>query len=170
MFSPGRPRADAAETPVHLKMPGGRSLPRVDLGEDERRGEQNRAEQRWAGRLIRDVSFGDRCLTPGVPSAFGLGCTRAVADAERMLAALVTGSTRWLRPPPALTRSGSPGLLLPPASQSRCGNNRLESRVRENRTHGSEGGEAQAFPTPIKASPSLANLMALRVTLRPALL
>jgi hypothetical protein len=29
------------------------------------------------------------------------------------------------------------------------GNQRLESRVRENRTHGSEGGEAQAFPTPI---------------------
>ena len=31
------------------------------------------------------------------------------------------------------------------------GNQRLESRVRENRTHGSEGGEAQAFPTPIVA-------------------
>ena len=31
------------------------------------------------------------------------------------------------------------------------GNQRLESRVRENRTHGSEGGEAQAFPTPIAA-------------------
>ncbi len=29
------------------------------------------------------------------------------------------------------------------------GNQRLESRVRENRTHGSEGGEAKAFPTPI---------------------
>jgi hypothetical protein len=28
-------------------------------------------------------------------------------------------------------------------------NQRLESRVRENRTHGSEGGEAGAFPTPI---------------------
>jgi hypothetical protein len=27
------------------------------------------------------------------------------------------------------------------ASQSRCGNHWLESRVRENRTHGSEGGE-----------------------------
>ena len=26
--------------------------------------------------------------------------------------------------------------------QSRCGNSRLESRVRENRTHGSEGGES----------------------------
>ena len=31
----------------------------------------------------------------------------------------------------------------------RCGNHRLESRVRENRQHGSEGGEAKAFPTPI---------------------
>jgi hypothetical protein len=29
------------------------------------------------------------------------------------------------------------------------GPNRLESRMRENRTYGSEGGEAQAFPTPI---------------------
>jgi hypothetical protein len=35
------------------------------------------------------------------------------------------------------------------ARHSRCGNQRLESRVRENRTHGSEGGEAKAFPTPI---------------------
>ena len=28
-------------------------------------------------------------------------------------------------------------------------NHQLESRVRENRSHGSEGGEACAFPTPI---------------------
>jgi len=28
-------------------------------------------------------------------------------------------------------------------------NHQLESRVRENRTHGSEGGEACAFPSPI---------------------
>jgi hypothetical protein len=87
-------------------------------GADERCGEQSRAERRWAGRLIREVSFGDRRM-PGVPSAFGLGCTRAVPDAARMLAALVTGSTWWLRAPPALARSSSPGLLLPLASQSR---------------------------------------------------
>jgi hypothetical protein len=36
------------------------------------------------------------------------------------------------------------------ASQSRCGNHRLESRVRENRMHGSEGGEAQALPDPYR--------------------
>ena len=35
------------------------------------------------------------------------------------------------------------------ARRPRCGNQRLESRVRENRQHGSEGGEAKAFPTPI---------------------
>ena len=35
------------------------------------------------------------------------------------------------------------------ARHPRGGNQRLESRVRENRTHGSEGGEAKAFPTPI---------------------
>ena len=32
-------------------------------------------------------------------------------------------------------------------------NHQLESRVRENRTHGSEGGEALAFPTPILMLP-----------------
>jgi hypothetical protein len=41
---------------------------------------------------------------------------------------------------------------LAPASQSRCRPNRLESRMRENRTYGSEGAEAQAFPTPIQAA------------------
>jgi hypothetical protein len=41
------------------------------------------------------------------------------------------------------------------ARHSRCGNQRLESRVRENRTHGSEGGEAKAFPTPILAETDL---------------
>src|SRR5271168_5353676 len=35
------------------------------------------------------------------------------------------------------------------ARRPRCGNQRLESRVRENRQHGSEGGEAKVFPTPI---------------------
>src|SRR5271169_4382508 len=35
------------------------------------------------------------------------------------------------------------------ARRPRCGNQQLESRVRENRQHGSEGGEAKAFPTPI---------------------
>src|SRR6202041_192750 len=34
------------------------------------------------------------------------------------------------------------------ARRPRCGNQQLESRVRENRQHGSEGGEAKAFPTP----------------------
>ena len=36
------------------------------------------------------------------------------------------------------------------ARRPRCGNQQLESRVRENRQHGSEGGEAKAFPTPIR--------------------
>ena len=35
------------------------------------------------------------------------------------------------------------------ARRPRCGNQQLESRVRENRQHGSEGGEAKVFPTPI---------------------
>src|SRR5271168_803130 len=38
------------------------------------------------------------------------------------------------------------------ARRPRCGNQQLESRVRENRQHGSEGGEAKAFPTPISSS------------------
>jgi len=37
------------------------------------------------------------------------------------------------------------------ARHPRCGNQRLESRVRENRQHGSEGGEARAFPTPYRS-------------------
>jgi hypothetical protein len=38
-----------------------------------------------------------------------------------------------------------------PARHSRCGNQRLESRMRENRTYGSEGGEGfNSFPTPIE--------------------
>jgi hypothetical protein len=35
------------------------------------------------------------------------------------------------------------------ASQSRCGNHRLESRVRENRMHGSEGGEGASPSRPL---------------------
>ena len=35
------------------------------------------------------------------------------------------------------------------ASQSRCGNHRLESRVRENRTHGSEGGDGESRSRPL---------------------
>ena len=35
-------------------------------------------------------------------------------------------------------------------------NHQLESRVRENRTHGSEGGEAKAFPTPINSFAGMA--------------
>jgi hypothetical protein len=34
-------------------------------------------------------------------------------------------------------------------SQSRCGNSRLESRVRENRPHGSEGGEGERPSLPL---------------------
>src|SRR5699024_4489384 len=36
-----------------------------------------------------------------------------------------------------------------PASQPRCGNHRLESRVRENRTHGSEGGDGGSRLRPL---------------------
>jgi hypothetical protein len=35
------------------------------------------------------------------------------------------------------------------ASQSRSGNHRLESRVRENRTHGSEGGDGESRSRPL---------------------
>jgi hypothetical protein len=38
------------------------------------------------------------------------------------------------------------------ASQSRCGNHRLESRVRENRMHGSEGGEGASPSRPLSDS------------------
>jgi hypothetical protein len=50
---------------------------------------------------------------------------------------------------PRETRSPHPVGRPGRARHPRCGNQRLESRVRENRTHGSEVGEAKAFPTPI---------------------
>src|SRR3990170_5062430 len=58
---------------------------------------------------------------------------------ERMLAALVTASkeTRVFFAANGLFTIIA---ILGLASQSRCGNHRLESRVRENRTHGSEVG------------------------------
>ena len=34
-------------------------------------------------------------------------------------------------------------------TQSRCRNSQLESRVRENRTHGSEGGEGESSSLPL---------------------
>src|SRR6266545_5502050 len=39
------------------------------------------------------------------------------------------------------------------ASQSRWGNHRLESRVRENRTHGSEGGDGESRFRPLSNIP-----------------
>jgi len=55
------------------------------------------------------------------------------------------------------------------ARRPRCGNQQLESRVRENRQHGSEGGEAKAFPTPIEAGredpPDLADAVAFALRL-----
>jgi hypothetical protein len=36
------------------------------------------------------------------------------------------------------------------ARHSRCGNQRLESRMRENRTYGSEGGEGHTLPDPYR--------------------
>src|SRR5439155_22323695 len=40
------------------------------------------------------------------------------------------------------------------ARHSRSGTQRLESRVRENRTHGSEGGEATSLPYPYRLNAS----------------
>lgn len=42
------------------------------------------------------------------------------------------------------------------ARHPRCGLQRLESRMRENCTYGSEGGEAKAFPTPIPLADPMA--------------
>ena len=64
---------------------------------------------------------------------------------ERMLAALGNGVQGH-----AVVFFATPGLVTllavqAQASQSRCSNHRLESRMRENRTYGSEGGEV-AYP------------------------
>jgi hypothetical protein len=65
---------------------------------------------------------------------------------ERMVSALVTASKEadhFFRE--VLTVHTIHGSIL--SETPRCGNQRLESRMRENRTYGSEGGEARAFPT-----------------------
>ena len=41
-----------------------------------------------------------------------------------------------------------------PARHSRCGPQRLESRMRANRTYGSEGGEGHALPDPYRGPKS----------------
>ena len=69
------------------------------------------------------------------------------ARTERMLAASGDGVHAetlrcWARIP---HRSGTRAV----ASQSRCGNHRLESRMRENRTYGSEGGESFGSSRPL---------------------
>ena len=43
------------------------------------------------------------------------------------------------------------------ASQSRCGNHRLESCVRENRTHGSEGGDGESRFRPLSDFDGIGN-------------
>src|SRR6266508_1092839 len=86
---------------------------------------------------------------------------------ERMLAALGNGVQRdesLFRGYGLFTRIAICGL----ASQSRWGNHQLESRVRENRTHGSEGGNGESRLRPLSplrqiSSPSLIPRSLLRI-------
>ena len=59
-----------------------------------------------------------------------------------------TASGTWSNTPPRIM-AGSPFPGLVQARHPLAGNQRLESRMRENRPYGSEGGEVKAFPTPI---------------------
>src|SRR5271156_1322450 len=104
-----------------------------------------------SGRMQENSDIAER-LAPEETRAGGMTTPvlwRAEASIrmERMASALATASKESL-----LSR----GFLLFTLStvryrarRPRCGNQRPESRVRENRQHGSEGGEARAFPTPI---------------------
>ena len=78
----------------------------------------------------------------------GWSYVSASLPTDRMVSAPGNGVREGNRLP-RKTRAPHPVWRPGRARHSRCGNQRLESRVRENRTHGSEGGEAKAFPTPI---------------------
>jgi hypothetical protein len=71
---------------------------------------------------------------------------------DRLVSALATASKGYIAIAPSRLMGCSPFTQpMSEARHSRCGNQRLESRMRENRTYGSEGGEGpHPFPTPIK--------------------
>src|SRR5271154_83187 len=95
-----------------------------------------------AVRLVPEETRAGGMTTPGLWRA------EASIRMERMASALVTASKESL-----LSRSFllfTLSTVRCRARRPRCGSRRLESRMRENRPYGSEGGEAKAFPTPIR--------------------
>jgi len=78
----------------------------------------------------------------------GWSYVSAPLPTDRMVSAPGNGVREGHRLP-RKTRAPHPVRRPERARHPRWGNQRLESRVRENRTHGSDGGEAKAFPTPI---------------------
>ena len=161
-----RRQSGGPERPVVLARRGRSQSPRstATMGIREKRGKQSRAEGRWAGRWIQNgpetgTESTDsarkgwtRCRSPhryagrslGLDWPYGVGAGNGVKEG------------RW----PVLKDRCGPTLLRfswvarfhtthLSARHSRCRNHRLESRMRENRTYGSEGGEGTPFPTPI---------------------
>ena len=72
---------------------------------------------------------------------------------DRLVSALATASKEQIGNAPSLLMSGSPsGTACEPARHSRCGKQRLESRMRENRVRFGGRGGVQPFPTPINVT------------------
>jgi len=81
------------------------------------------------------------------PRGWAEGSTRAA----RLVSALATASKWQIAIAPSQLMGSSPCLLAAHARarHSRCGNQPLESRMRENRTYGSEGGEGVTSSRPL---------------------
>src|SRR5439155_11453792 len=91
------------------------------------------------------------CSTPSTASSDD-GCERSCASrksgpaSDAAAPTINAGQTLSSRPTDCSPSTQSKSQRDTPDE----GNQRLESRVRENRTHGSEGGEANCFPDPYR--------------------
>src|ERR1700689_1403575 len=83
------------------------------------------------------------------PTAWKLTWVEATIWTDCMVSALGNGVKGGLKASFARLGLFTQNTAPERARHSRWGNQRLESRMRENRTYGSEGGEAKASPPPI---------------------
>jgi hypothetical protein len=129
----------------------------AELG--ERRGKQNHVEGSWSGRerqCQRTQETDERKVTE---------CQQWLSEFPMTGRSVLQNRDIDLKPmgrPAEGSGNGIEGVSLRCTRyshrmglcvdiQSRCGNSQLESRVRENRTHGSEGGEGESLSLPLSA-------------------
>src|SRR5262245_17432361 len=86
-------------------------------------------------------------------SSFADGCAPSCASRKSGRALLSVQPITSAGPTPSSPKPGCSRFtqLGKPRDNPRCGNHQLESRMRENRTYGSEGGEAKSLPDPIES-------------------